>query len=265
MQQNLFTEAEITTVSPAIAKPFVSRSTFYHGDCLIEMDKIADKSVDMILCDLPYGVTQNKWDAIIPFDKIWQKYERVIKYNGAIVLTAQDKFTAKLILSSEKLHRYNLIWQKSRPTGFLNANRLPLRNHEDICIFYKKLPTYNPQFSEGNPNHIKDGLQPTYNNNNYGNFKATIQTVSNKKHPKSIIDIPSLDSCELLHPTQKPVALMEYLIKTYTNEGETVLDNCMGSGTTGVACKKTGRHFIGIEKDEKYFEIAVSRVSAYCG
>jgi len=175
-----------TTSSPTIAKPFVSRSTFYHGDCLIEMGKISDKSVDMILCDLPYGVTQNKWDAVIPFDKIWKHYERVIKDNGVIVLTAQDKFTAKLILSGERLHIYNLIWQKSRPTGFLNANKIPLRNHEDICIFYKKLPTYNPQFSEGKPNHIKDGLQPIYNNNNYGDFKATIQKTSNKKHPKSI-------------------------------------------------------------------------------
>jgi len=240
----------------------VSRSTFYQGDCLVEMDKIPDKSIDMILCDLPYGTTQNKWDSIIPFDKIWQHYKRIVKSNAAIVLTGQDKFTAKLILSNEKWHRYNLIWEKSKPTGFLNANRMPLRVHEDISVFYKSLPTYNPQFTIGEKSHLRGHTKEKKQTNNcYGTFSQDVYNSqpTNEKHPKSILKFAAPHPP--IHPTQKPIALFEYLIKTYTNEGETVLDNCMGSGTTGVACRNTNRHFIGIEKDEKYFDIAVRRAS----
>lgn len=266
-QVDLFTTVEPTSVSPAIAKLPVSRSTFYRGDCLVEMSKIADKSVDMILCDLPYGTTKNKWDVIIPFGFMWEQYERVIKENGAIVLFSQQPFTTSLICSNKDFFRYDIIWDKVMTSGFLNANRMPLRSHEHILVFYKKLPTYNPQKREISGSFGKKGKNAV--NNTYGDFEYKDDRY--KKgfgHPKSIITIAkpnNLFNDGNLHPTQKPVELMEYLIKTYTNEGETVLDNCMGSGTTGVACKKTGRHFIGIEKDEKYFEIAVSRVSAYCG
>jgi len=272
-QVDLFTTVEPTSVSPAIAKPFVSRSTFYQGDCLVEMDKIADKSVDMILCDLPYGTTQNKWDSVIPFEPLWKQYERIIKYNGAIVLTASQPFTSALVMSNPKLFKYEWIWDKVVPTGHLNAKRMPMKVHESILVFYKSTPTYNRQMTDKpkeyqRPNRklVKDAF---YETKNYGDAKRGFAYDSDytKTNPKTIIQFSNGNgySKKNNHPTQKPVELMEYLIKTYTNEGETVLDNCMGSGTTGVACKKTGRHFIGIEKDKKYFEIAVSRVSAYCG
>ncbi len=261
-QVDLFTNVEPTSVSPAIAKPFVSRSTFYQGDCLIEMDKIADKSVDMILCDLPYGTTACKWDTIIPFDKLWEQYERIIKSNGAIVLTASQPFTSSLVMSNPKLFKYEAIWEKPNPSNFTFAKKGIMKFHESILIFYKNAPTYNPQMWIGEKNHGSIQGKRKIDNESGANLKIVPKNTSNIKYPKSVIKI----NREMgLHPTQKPVALFEYLIKTYTNEGDTVLDNCMGSGTTGVACKKTGRHFIGIEKDEKYFEIAVSRVSAYCG
>jgi len=231
------------------------------GDCLEEMKNIPDGSVDMILADLPYGTTQNKWDSIIDLDSLWQQYERVIKDNGAIVLTAQDKFTAKLMLSNEKIHRYNWVWNKILTSGFLNANRMPLRVHEDVCVFYKKLPIYNPQKEAGEKNHSK-GSMKTDVNNNYGKYGKVDNTkeLGNLKHPKSIITFQKPHPSKSLHPTEKPIELMEYLIKTYTNENETVLDNTMGSGTTGVACKNLNRNFIGIELDEKYFEIAKDRI-----
>ena len=254
-----------------ISKNIVSRSTFYQGDCLVEMDKIADKSIDMILCDLPYGITQNKWDAIIPLNKLWDEYERIIKDNGAIVLTASQPFTSALIMSNPKMFRYEWIWDKVVPTNHLNAKRQPMRLHENICVFYKKQCTYNRQMTDKpkeyqrpNRKHVKDAF---YETKNYGDAKRGFAEDSDhtKTNPKTIIRFSNGNgySKKENHPTQKPLELMEYLIKTYTNEGETVLDNCMGSGTTGVACKKTGRHFIGIEKDEKYFKLAVERVSAY--
>jgi len=253
------------TANPAIAKPFVSRSTFYQGDCLVEMDKIADKSVDMILCDLPYGTTQNKWDVIIPLDKLWMQYERVIKDNGMICLTSVEPFTSTLITSNKKLFKYDLVWDKKLSSGFLNAKRMPLRRHEQVICFYKKLPLYNPEMTvRGNIRKKGITTETGKHTSNYGDFKNSV-VENNEYYPTSIIEVSNANRKDKIHPTEKPVKLMEYLIKTYTNEGETVLDNCMGSGTTGVACKKTGRHFIGIEKDEKYFEIAVSRVSAYCG
>jgi len=263
---------EPTSVSPAIAKPFVSRSTFYQGDCLVEMDKIADKSVDMILCDLPYGTTACKWDSVIPFDALWKHYERIIKDNGAIVLTAQQPFTTALISSKIGLFRYEIIWDKMKGGNFLQANKMPLRQHENILVFYKSLPTYNPIMKNADADKIRPLRKNTeQNSENYLAVKNGVEGRGDttKRFPTSILPFSSMmGDCNPLnrkHPTQKPIELFEWFVKTYTNEGETVLDNCMGSGSTGVACKKTGRNFIGIEKDEKYFEIAVSRVSAYCG
>ena len=235
-----------------------------NGECIEEMKKISDHSIDLILCDLPYGTTRNKWDNIISFDDLWEQYERIIKDNGAIVLFGQDKFTAKCMLSNEKLHRYNLIWDKVLTSGFLNANRMPLRKHEDIMVFYKKLPTYNPQKVKGVPNHIKGKVVGKMNddvlqNNNYGNFKC-VETIGDMKHPTSILTFSKPHPSIAVHPTQKPVELLEWLIKTYTNEGDVVLDNCMGSGSTGVAALNCGRRFIGIELDKGYFEIAEQRM-----
>lgn len=232
------------------------------------MKGISDKSIDMILCDLPYGVTaKNKWDTIIPYDKLWKEYNRIIKDNGAIVLFGQDKFTAETMLSNKKYHRYNLIWNKVLSSGFLNANRMPLREHEDIMIFYKKLPTYNPQFAEGEPLHGMGNKfkEKKTKNNNYGDFNSCNNPSANRegdtrKYPKSILTFPRNASCKMVHPTEKPVELLEWLIKTYTNEGEVVLDNCMGSGSTGVAALKNNRKFIGIELEEKYYDIAKDRL-----
>lgn len=237
----------------------------FKGDCLELMKNIPDKSIDMILCDLPYGTTKCKWDTVIPFEPLWEQYNRIIKDNGAIVLFGQDKFTAKLMLSNEKNHRYNLIWDKVLKTGFLNANRMPLRKHEDICVFYKKLPVYNPQKVIGDKPSHSSGTKPMseYQNNNYDKFENVDNSKKhgNMKYPTSIIKFEKPHPSICLHPTQKPVALLEYLIKTYTNEGETVLDNCMGSGSTGEACLKTNRNFIGIEQDDKYFDIAYNRIN----
>ena len=240
----------------------------YQGDCLKLMKNIEDKSIDCIICDLPYGVTsKNKWDTIIPYEPLWKEYKRIIKDNGPIILFGQDKFTAKTMLSNEKMHRYNLIWNKVLTSGFLNAGRMPLREHEDIMIFYKKLPTYNPQFTEGKPLH---GMGEKFkkvknNNNNYNDFNSCNNPSANregdtKKYPKSILTFPRPASSKMLHPTEKPVELLEYLIKTYSNGNDVILDNCMGSGSTGVACLNTNRRFIGIELDEKYFNIAKDRL-----
>lgn len=236
-----------------------------HGDCLEVMKKIPSKSIDMILCDLPYGVTaKNKWDNVIPFDELWDAYKRIIKDNGAIVLFGQDKFTAQCMLSNKQWHRYNLIWKKVLPSGFLNANRMPLREHEDIMVFYKKLPVYNPQKVKGNPCHKKGKAvgknnDEILNNHNYGDFKV-VETEGDMKFPTSILEFAKPHPSVAVHPTQKPVELLEWLIKTYTNEGALVLDNCMGSGSSGVACINTGRDFIGIELDEDYFNTAEERI-----
>lgn len=242
----------------------------YNGDCLELMKNIPDKSVDMILCDLPYGVLNKgnpsaKWDSIIPFEPLWEQYERVIKDNGAIVLFASGMFTAKLMASNEKLWRYNLIWQKDRPTGILNANRMPLRSHEDICVFYKSLPTYNPQktYEPTRLNHPIGNGEHKDRNQCYGKFNRKYNpTISEYKMPTSIVYCPSEHTCDgKNHPTQKPVDLCRWLIRTYTNEGDLVLDNTMGSGTTGVACKFENRDFIGIELEEEYFKLANSRIN----
>lgn len=228
------------------------------GDCLEEMKKIPDGSVDMILCDLPYGTTACKWDSIIPFDALWMQYRRIAKPDAAIVLTAAQPFTSALIASNFKQFKYTWVWDKvNRYTGALNANRMPLRRHEDVCVFYKKQPTYNKQYREGKPYVAKRSGEYT----GYGAHKAVDGSNDGRHNPCTILAIVADNKKENgLHPTQKPVALMEYMIRTYTNEGETVLDNCAGSGTTGVACANTGRKFIGIERDEKYFDIAKARI-----
>ena len=247
----------------------IQNCKLYLGDCLEIMKQIEDQSIDMILCDLPYAVLNKnnpnaQWDKLIPFDKLWSEYERIVKDNAAIVLFGSGMFTADLMISNRKLWRYNLIWDKVLTSGFLNANKMPLRNHEDICVFYKNLPIYNPQMMKVDyhkRNHSKGNLQSPQKNQCYGNFKEVPTEISDEKFPKSIIEINKehKNGC-FYHPTQKPVALCEYLIKTYTNENMVVLDNCMGSGTTGVACVKTKRKFIGIKLEEKYYNIAKQRI-----
>ena len=232
----------------------------WHGDCLELMKDIPDGSVDMILCDLPYGVTKNKWDSVIPFDPLWKEYLRVSKEKSAIVLFGQGMFTCKLMLSNEGDWRYNLIWDKVLSSGFLNANRMPLRSHEDICVFYRRLPNYNPQYTQGKPCHSKGTLKGSDINNNYGSHTLVENKSTTNKHPLSIKRTRKPHPSKSLHPTEKPVDLLSWLIKSYTNEGETILDNCMGSGSTGIACLDTNRRFIGIEKDDKYFQIAKKRM-----
>lgn len=239
----------------------------YNGDCLVEMQNIADKSVDMILCDLPYGVLNKgnksaQWDRLIPFEPLWEQYCGVIKDNGAIVLFAQGMFTAQLMMSNPKMWRYNLVWRKGgRCSGFLNAKRQPLREHEDILVFYKAQPTYNPQMTKCSPhqrNHSRGKGDHKQTNRCYGSFNEAADIISDEKYPRSILEFQRPHP--QIHPTEKPVSLLEYLIKTYTNEGETVLDNTMGSGSTGVACVNTGRNFIGIELNDEYFNTASERI-----
>lgn len=206
----------------------IAINKIYNEDCLDGMQKIDDKSIDLICTDLPYGQTaRNKWDSVIPFEPLWEQYERIIKDNGAIILFGNGMFTADLMQSNRKLWRYNIIWEKTQPSGYLNANKMPLRKHEDICVFYKKLPTYNPQKTSGHP-----------------------RKVSKTEHKRK----------SALHPTQKPVALIEEIIKTYTNSGDLVLDSAAGSCTTAVAAINTGRNYICFEKDKEFYEIGCKRV-----
>lgn len=230
------------------------------GDCLELMKEIPDKSVDMILCDLPYGTTQNSWDAIIPYDKLWGQYKRIIKDNGAIVLFAQGLFYVDLVNSNRDMFRYDLVWNKVLTSGFLNANRMPLRSHEQIAVFYKNLPTYNPQKVEGATNHSKGNLLAKHNNNNYGDYEQVESDFSGMKNPVSILTFEKTHPSIALHPTQKNIELLEYLINTYTNQDEIVLDNCMGSGSTIIACINTKRKYIGFELDDNYFELAKKRI-----
>lgn len=234
----------------------------YHGDCLEVMDlMIEDKTkVDMILCDLPYGTTQCKWDSIIPFEKLWERYEKIIKPNGAIVLFGAEPFSSQLRLSNIKLYKYDWIWDKIKGTGFLNAKRQPMRNHEIISVFYKNQCTYNPQKTFGHKNK-KSFRAKHLQTEVYGEMVNDYQYESTERYPRSIQEFSTDTQNSSLHPTQKPVSLIEYLIKTYTNEGETVLDNCIGSGTTAVGCINTDRYCIGIEKDKPIYDIAVKRLN----
>lgn len=226
------------------------------GDCLEVMKDIPDKSVDMILCDLPYGTTACKWDSIIPFEPLWEQYERVIKDNGAIVLTAAQPFTSALVMSNLKLFKYDWVWKKPKGTGHLNAKKQPMRDKEDILVFYKRQPTYNPQMVKGEPYQSKSGKSQY---EGYGKDKRMGNNNNGLRYPKQVIEFGVVER-NTVHPTQKLVALFEYLIKTYTNEGDIVLDNCVGSGTTAIAAHNTGRFFIGIEKEPKYVEIAQKRL-----
>jgi site-specific DNA-methyltransferase (adenine-specific) len=243
------------------------------GDCLERMKEIPSGSVDMILCDLPYGTTACKWDSVIPFEPLWEQYRRIAKKNAAIVLTASQPFTSRLGASNLDLLKYTWVWEKSRPTNFLHAKRMPLKGFEDILVFYRKPPTYNPQGVAVVDRVVKNGgtksraggkklngdVSFTGHMGQKGEGFAEHYKQTATGYPRGIVKFAQ--DANALHPTQKPVALMEYLIRTYTNEGETVLDNCMGSGTTGVACVRTGRNFIGIERDEGYFKIAEERIA----
>ena len=232
----------------------IELNKIYNEDCLEGMKRIPDKSVDMILCDLPYGTTaRNKWDCIISYENLWEQYNRLIKDNGAILLFSQLPFDKTLACSNIEMLRYEWIWRKQQGTGHLNAKKMPMKNHENILVFYKKLPTYNPQFTKGTPYQCKSGRGST----NYREQSSVITKNEGFRYPLSVLEFKSDKG---LHPTQKPVALCEYLIKTYTNEGETVLDNCMGSGTTAIACINTNRNFIGFELDKHYCDIANERI-----
>ncbi len=230
------------------------------GDCLEIMKDIKSNSVDLILADLPYGTTKrNKWDIVIPFESPWERYERIIKDNGVIALFGDEPFASKLRLSNEKLYRYDWVWIKSNPTGFLNAKKMPLKNTETISIFYKKLPLYNPQMRSGKPYVRKKGTTSL----NYGKADNNTITINHgTRYPLKTINFKSSShsSKTFTHPTQKPVDLLEYIIKTYTNEGMTVLDNVMGSGSTGVAAINLKRNFIGIEKEPKFYQFAEQRI-----
>lgn len=229
------------------------------GDCLDRMREVETGTVDMILCDLPYGTTCCKWDVVIPFKQLWEQYERVIKDNGAIVLFAAQPFTSLLASSNLKLFRYEWIWEKPAATGFFNAHFQPLRAHENILVFYKAKPTFNPMKTFGHER--KTAKRKDIGSEHYGKQVNIKSYDSTERYPRSVQLFSRDKKKSNLHPTQKPVALCEYLIRTYTNEGETVLDNTMGSGTTGVACVNTGRSFIGIEQEKKYFEIAEERIA----
>lgn len=228
----------------------------YQGDCIEIMNHIQDKSIDMILCDLPYGITKCEWDKVIDYEKLWEHYNRIIKDNGAIVLFSSQRFTHQLIMSNFKMYRYEWIWVKSKPTGYLNANKMPMRIHENILVFYKKLPNYNAQ----GLNKLDEPLiRKKSFTKLYGKHESEC-LAKYTNYPSDVLYFNSVN--KTLHSTEKPIDLLEYLIKTYTNEGETVLDNCMGSGSTGVACLRCQRNFIGIELNEEYYNLAKNRLES---
>lgn len=245
----------------------INGNILYHADCFDIFNLISDKSIDAIIADLPYGVTNNKDDIRLPFDKLWQQYERIIKDNGVIILFGQGLFYIDLVNSNRNLFKYDLVWNKEIPSGFLNANRMPLRVHENIAVFYKKPPKYYPQFSEGKPLHSKGHSYKNkeQKNENYGKFNAIDDNRkgSTQKFPKSIITFQKPHPSKALHRTEKSIEMLEWLIKTYTDENDVVLDNVMGSCTTGIACIKLNRKFIGIEKNDEYYNISVKRMLDY--
>ena len=231
------------------------------GDCLERMKEIPSGSVDMVLADPPYGTTACKWDSIIPLEPMWEQLKRIIKPNGAIVMTASQPFTSVLVCSNLKWFKYDWTWRKPKGTGHLNAKKQPMRDKEDVVVFCSGQSAYNPQMETGTPYKEKSGLKGGGGYSGYGFDKRTGNDNDGKRYPKQVLEFGVVER-GTVHPTQKPVTLMEYLIKTYTNEGETVLDFTMGSGTTGVACANTGRKFIGIELDDKYFYVAKNRIIA---
>lgn len=241
----------------------------YLGDCLDVMNDIPDGSIDMILADLPYGTTACKWDSIIPFEPLWEQYERVVKQNGAIVLTAAQPFTSALVLSNPKMYKQSLVYLKTRPTNVFNAKKQFMKWHEDILVFYKKSPVFNPQMrTDGQFSGAK--IQRNNHNRENGIFGKTGE-IKDYVHeangglfyPKTILEYSNVNKHKNIHPTQKPTELFEYLIKTYTNEENVVLDNVAGSGTTAIACLNTGRNYILIEKDEHYYQVAKQRIEEH--
>lgn len=256
---------------------FLEINKIYKVDCLIGMKDIENKSVDLIFADLPYEKTKNKWDIVIPPDLLWKQYKRIIKPNGAIILFGQDTFTAKMMLSNIKWHRYNLIWKKTTPTGFLNSHKMPLRCHEDIMVFYQKLPTYNPQKTTGHKrkvstaNHKRNSLKTSnYGEHNLHSYDST------ERYPTSILEFPTDKQKCSMHPTQKPIDLCRYIIRTYSNKGELVLDNTCGVGSIPLAALLENRNYIGMDngkcdnKKSKYYgqywaDLAIKRIQNYEG
>ena len=245
----------------------IELDTIYNEDCLEGMKRIPDGSIDAIICDLPYGTTKNAWDSLIPLDKLWEQYKRIIKPSGAIVLFSQQPFTSALVMSNPKMFRYEWIWEKEMGTGFLNANYAPLKSHENVVIFsslaacYVKNPAdamvYYPQMTDGKPYTCKQGKME--HNYDTKNMVAAIETKNEgKRYPKTVLRY-SRDK-DKIHPTQKPVELVRYLVRTYTKEGEIILDNCMGSGTTAVACMKEKRHYVGFELSKEFFDKSIERI-----
>lgn len=231
--------------------------TLYMGDCLDVLSEIPDGSVDMVLCDLPYGTTNFKWDKKLPFGRLWAEYSRLIREHGAIALTAQQPFATDLIVTGRKLFRYELIWEKPLACGFLNANRMPLRAHENILIFYKKLPVYHPQMTPGTSYYKKGGGDGSV----YGRtYRIQEHRNTGQRYPRSVLRFANVNARNHGHPTEKPLELFEWLIRTYTNGGDLVLDNCLGSGTTAVAAERQNRRWLGIEKELEYCEIAKRRL-----
>ena len=241
----------------------MERNKIYLGDCLELIPKhIEDKSIDMIFCDLPYGTTQNKWDSVIDLDKLWTGYKRVIKDNGAIVLFAAQPFTSALIMSNPKMFKYDWIWQKPKGTGHLNAKKQPMRDKEDVLVFYKKQCTYNPQMTEGAPYKDKAGKDHTKSTSmtgSYGSYTNYREVNKGVRYPKQVQQFGVVER-GTLHPTEKPLEIVEYMIKTYTNEGDLILDNTCGSGTTGRGAKNLNRDYIMMEMDKEYYEIANKRL-----
>lgn len=233
----------------------------YHDDCFNVFPTLEDNSIDLVLCDMPYGTTACKWDTVIDLERMWEELKRIIKPKTAIVLTAAQPFTSVLVCSNLKMFKYDWTWQKQKGTGHLNAKKMPLKDKEDILIFYNSQCVYNPQFTKGTPYKNKAGNPElsTSQSDCYGKYTNKREDNEGKRYPKQVIQVNAEE--RTVHPTQKPTALMEYLIKTYSNEGDTVLDFCMGSGTTGVACKNLNRKFIGVEKEENYFQIAKNRIA----
>ena len=230
----------------------------YQGDCLDQMDKVPDHTVDMIFTDLPYGTTKNAWDVPIPLGVLWEQYRRVLKPGGAVLLFAQMPFGADLINSNRRWYRYEWIWHKTMPVGFLNANRMPLRTHENILVFYEHLPTYHPQMQSGKPYTAKRSARAT---SNYGHFDRKLTVNDGDRFPRDVLTFSNGNNASKIHPTEKPVDLLEYMIRTYTDAGDIVLDSCMGSGSSGDSCQRHGRDIIGIEKDPGYFEAARKRIA----
>tara|TARA_R110001592_G_C13079489_1_gene742517 strand:+ start:378 stop:1109 length:732 start_codon:yes stop_codon:yes gene_type:complete len=235
----------------------------YKGDCLELMPKFVEsKSVDMIFCDLPYGTTQNKWDSVIPLNELWKEYNRVIKDNGAIVLFAQTPFDKVLGASNLKILKYEWVWEKTQATGHLNAKKMPMKAHENILVFYKNLPTYNPQKTTGHKPMNSGVRRSSLKNENYNEINKVDLPFGGDtdRYPRTVLEFKSDKQKNYLHPTQKPLSLIEYMIRTYTNEGDLILDNTCGSGTTGLGAKNLSRNYIMMEQDPKYYEIACKRV-----